>query len=348
MKKPIRVIIVDDSAFIRRVYRDMLESDPEIEVVGAAEDPYEAREMIKQLNPDVITLDIEMPKMDGLSFLEKIMTLRPMPVVMSSTLTQEGADETLRALELGAVEVVGKPVDVQHTVDHLHEELIAKVKAAARAHVRPLERTNADKRPQLVRQKGKPKDVVIAIGASTGGVEALARVVSKFPPQMPPIVITQHMPANFTRSFARRLDSLTPLIVKEAVSGEAIISGKIYIAPGSHHMELRKASGEKGYTIKLHEGDLVSGHRPSVDVLFRSVAESVGNKAIGAILTGMGKDGAHGLLAMRESGAITLGQNEASCVVYGMPKAAKMLGAVEKELSLDLLTTKLIEMALSG
>ncbi len=342
-RKIIKVLIIDDSTFIQRLYKEMLDAEPDIQVVAVASDPIEARELIKQLNPDVLTLDIEMPKMDGLTFLEKVMTLRPMPVVMSSTLTQKGADETLKALELGAVEIIGKPLTGQSSIAGLHSELVSKVRAAAAARVRPL-RKYGTTQPNMVRDynnKNMRDNRIIAIGASTGGVEALYRLLEQFPKNMPPIVITQHMPASFTASFARRLDELSCLCVKEARHGDIVEYGSAYIAPGDKHMEI--ISNVAGvYRIGLSDGAAVTGHKPSVDVLFSSVAKAAGNYAIGVILTGMGKDGAKGLLAMRNAGAFTIGQSEASCVVYGMPRAAKNLDAVVKELPLEKITDCII------
>ncbi|HYD88809.1 MAG TPA: chemotaxis response regulator protein-glutamate methylesterase [Vitreimonas sp.] len=313
----VRVLIVDDSATIRSLLKAELSRDPEIEVVGVAGDPFEAREAIKALSPDVITLDVEMPKMTGLEFLEKIMRLRPMPVVMVSTLTQAGAAITLEALEIGAVDCVGKP-----DFDGLAE----KVKMAARARVRPLVQRTAlrvDHAPY------RPSDKVLAIGSSTGGVEALITMLSVFPENCPPTLVTQHMPATFTSSFAARLDRTCKPHVEEARDGAPLRTGCIYIAPGGA-THLRVAGGTQR-VCRLDESDLVNGHRPSVDVLFTSVAQEIGARAVGVILTGMGKDGALGLKAMREAGARTLGQDESTCVVYGMPRAAFEIGAVERQ-----------------
>jgi len=313
----VRVLIVDDSATIRSLLKAELSRDPEIEVVGMAGDPLEAREAIKALNPDVITLDVEMPKMTGLEFLEKIMRLRPMPVVMVSTLTQAGAGITLEALEIGAVDCVGKP-----DFDGLAE----KVKTAARARVRPL----VD-RPAARPEQGayRPGDKVLAIGSSTGGVEALITMLSTFPENCPPTLITQHMPASFTGSFAARLDRTCKPRVEEAWDGAPLRTGSIYIAPGGvAHL---RAVGGAQRICKLEQTPAVNGHRPSVDVLFNSVAQEFGARAVGVILTGMGKDGAAGLKTMRDAGARTLGQDEATCVVYGMPRAAFEIGAVERQ-----------------
>lgn len=321
-----RVVVVDDSATMRSLISVTLRRDPELEVVGVAGDPYEARKMIKDLNPDVITLDIEMPNMNGLEFLERIMRLRPMPVVMVSTLTQSGAESTLRALELGAFDCVAKPTSA--TACEGLSELAGKVKAAARASVRPARAIATAKAPHgYVAAEG-----IVAIGSSTGGVEALLTVLANFPASCPPTVITQHMPAAFTKSFAARLDRMSAAHVTEAVDGALLEPGRVYLAPGGEtHLEIVRAAGLR---CRLRNGDPVSGHRPSVDALFNSVATAAGATAVGVILTGMGRDGAAGLKAMRDAGARTLGQDEGSCVVYGMPKAAFEVGAVQRQVSL--------------
>lgn len=327
----IRVLIVDDSALVRQMLGQLLASDPAISVVGAAPDPLIAREMIKSLNPDVVTLDIEMPRMDGLAFLEKIMTLRPMPVVMISSLTQKGADTALRALEIGAVDYVAKPtIGLSEGFPALRDEIVTKIKAAARARVRPLSRevTIAAPRPFVAGYSSSEK--LIAIGASTGGVEALQSVLTAFPADAPAILVTQHMPALFTASFANRLNQFCAVTVTQAVDGERVLPGHVYIAPGGLHLELARSGAN--YVCRVHDRPPVSGHRPSVDVLFRSVAQAAGANSVGIILTGMGKDGAAGLREMRDAGASTVGQNEATCVVYGMPKAAHDCGATEIEL----------------
>jgi two-component system chemotaxis response regulator CheB len=334
----IRVLVVDDSATMRGLITAALNRDPEIEVVGAAGDPFEARGMIKTLNPDVVTLDIEMPNMNGIEFLEKIMRLRPMPVVMVSSLTQAGAEMTLRALELGAVDCVAKPTIATNTADTLNE-VAAKVKAAARASIR----TKTDDKPQVRRKGYMPSGDVVAIGSSTGGVEALLSILSLYPETCPPTVITQHMPATFTASFAARLDRASGAKVQEAVDGALLEPGKVYVAPGgATHLEIVRSAGLR---CRLTQGDPVSGHRPSVDVLFNSVAQAVGEKAVGVILTGMGRDGAQGLLAMRKAGARTVGQDEQSCVVYGMPRTAFELGAVEKQVSLSSMGQTILDLA---
>jgi two-component system, chemotaxis family, protein-glutamate methylesterase/glutaminase len=327
MTKKIRVIVVDDSQLIRDVFTSILSSDPEIEVVCTAEDPFDAREKIKRYNPDVITLDVEMPKMDGLSFLEKIMTLRPMPVVMVSTLTQRGADITLRALEVGAVDCIGKPTNMQH-LDVLSRDLIQKVKAAATIKVRARE-TKPQGNPKLLPYNGDASKWLIALGASTGGVEALREVLTYLPANSPPVVITQHMPAMFTKPFAERLDKICALQVQEAQAGMEIKPGNAYIAFGGMQFKIKKTAGVLRCVVE--DGELVSGHKPSVDVLFQSVVETCPTQTVAAILTGMGKDGAQGMLALRKAGAKTMGESEASCIVYGMPRAAFELGGVEKE-----------------
>ena len=323
---PVRVLIVDDSATMRGLITAMLRRDPEIEVIGTANDPIEARAAIKELNPDVLTLDIEMPNMNGLDFLEKIMRLRPMPVVMCSTLTQAGAEITVRALEIGAVDCVGKPSNSLAAAGGLGD-LAEKVKAAAKARVRG----GGERQPTPSGPPAdyRPSNKVLAIGASTGGVEALSEVLSAFPENCPATVITQHMPPMFTRSFAQRLDKTCAPQIMEAEDGLPVQTGRVYIAPGGEsHLEIVRAGGLK---CRVRPGPPVSGHHPSVDVLFGSVAQVAGAAAVGVILTGMGKDGAAGLLAMRQAGARTLGQDESSSVIYGMPRVAHEMGGVERQ-----------------
>jgi two-component system chemotaxis response regulator CheB len=313
-----------------------LRRDPEIEVVGSAADPLEARALIKALNPDVLTLDVEMPNMNGLEFLEKIMRLRPMPVVMVSTLTQAGAEITLEALEMGAVDAVGKP-GAGVTAVEAFAALTLKVKTAARSRVRA--RGPAQAAPARPDYRASP-DHILAIGASTGGVEALLTLLSAFPADCPATLVTQHMPATFTASFAARLNKASAATVSEAVDGAPLTPGHIYIAPGGRtHLEATGATPR----CRLSDGDAVSGHRPSVDVLFRSVAR-LGRPMTGVILTGMGRDGAQGLLEMREAGARTLGQDEASSVVYGMPRVAHEIGAVERQLPLTRLSSAILDL----
>lgn len=326
----VRVLIVDDSPTIRSMISNVLGRDADIEVVGWAEDPIEAREAIKQLSPDVITLDVEMPRMSGIEFLERLMRLRPMPVLMISTLTQAGAAVSLRALELGAIDCIGKPD---------FEGLAEKVKAAARARVRPLGQRPAARAPLA---GYRPGSKLLAIGSSTGGVEALDTVLSGFPENCPPTVITQHMPATFTASFAARLDKMCAPKVQEATDGAPLLPGHVYLAPGGvSHLEVTGGAQPRCHLIL---GNPVNGHRPSVDVLFQSVARTYGRRAVGVILTGMGRDGAEGLRLMHEAGARTVGQDEASCVVYGMPKVAWELGAVDKQLPLGSISRTVLDL----
>ena len=331
MTAPVRVLVVDDSAVMRQLLSSILAEDPEIEVVGTAPDPLVARERIKALNPDVLTLDVEMPHMDGVSFLRKIMTLRPMPVVMISTLTQAGAEVTLEALEIGAVDFVAKPVtNVAQELAAIAGDLREKVKTAARTKVSAHRAVHAPRPPQ--RKFVSSGEKIVLVGASTGGVEALKAVLMGLPADCPPILITQHMPPRFTAAFAGRLNRECPMTVSEAQHDDVVEHGHVYIAPGSHHMELvRKGSG---YAIALNDGPSVSGHRPSVDVLFRSGARLNGQKLVGVILTGMGKDGAEGMVELRKAGAHTIGQDEATSLIYGMPRVAFERGAVMKQYGL--------------
>jgi len=329
---PVRVLVVDDSAVMRQLLSTVLSADADIEVVGTASDPHIARERIKALNPDVVTLDVEMPHMDGLTFLRKIMTLRPTPVVMVSTLTQAGAEVTLEALEAGAVDFVAKPADLAGIKDTFAAELQGKVKAAARTRV-GARRAIPVQVAQPQRRIRRAAERVVVIGASTGGVEALKIVLMGIPADCPPILITQHMPPRFTAAFAQRLDRECPMRVFEASHDQPIEPGHVYIAPGSHHLRLERHSGRDCCVIS--DDAPVSGHRPSVDVLFRSAARIAGAAAIGVILTGMGKDGAEGLLELRKAGAITLGQDEESSLIYGMPRAAFERGAVMHQYPLD-------------
>jgi two-component system chemotaxis response regulator CheB len=305
--------------------------------VGSAPDPLVAREMIRALNPDVLTLDVEMPKMDGLDFLERLMRLRPMPVVMVSSLTDKGSEATLRALELGAVDYVSKPkIDIVHGIQEYAAEITDKIRvaAASRPRMRPAaaaaERTG--RAPPTISDRGISTEKLIIIGASTGGTEAIKEFLLAMPPDCPGILITQHMPESFTRSFAARLDSLCRIAVKEADHGERVLPGHAYVAPGHSHLLLRRSGAN--YMTQLSDAPPVNRHRPSVDVLFRSVAENAGKNAIGVILTGMGKDGAQGMLEMKRSGAYNFAQDEASCVVFGMPKEAIAVGAADEILPL--------------
>ncbi|WP_439598654.1 protein-glutamate methylesterase/protein-glutamine glutaminase [Falsiroseomonas sp.] len=338
---PVKVLVIDDSALIRQLLTELLSRDPGITVVGTAPDPIIARDRIKALSPDVLTLDIEMPRMDGLSFLERLMALRPMPVVVISTLTQKGAEAALRAMELGAVDYVPKPlIDIRSGMLELGAELVAKVKAAAAARPQARQARTQASAPLQVDPRLSTAGRIVAIGASTGGVETLQRMITRLPATTPALLVTQHMPAGFTSSFARRLDAQCAMTVTEAEDGRRVMPGHVYIAPGARHLELVRDGAH--FACRLHDGAPVSGHRPSVDVLFASVAAVAGRAAMGIILTGMGRDGAAGLLEMRRAGARTLGQSEASCVIYGMPKAAMQAGAVELEMPLDRLTEEIV------
>ncbi|MFN7104445.1 MAG: protein-glutamate O-methylesterase CheB [Pseudorhizobium sp.] len=339
MAAPARVLVVDDSPTMRGLITAVLNQDPDVSVIGQAGDAMEARAAIKQLNPDVVTLDIEMPNMNGLEFLEKIMKLRPMPVIMVSTMTHRGAEATLAALEIGAFDCVAKP---QPGEPRPFGELAEKVKAAARSlhrhHSAPQVRPVATA-PAADFRVGRK---IVAIGSSTGGVEALIAVLQKFPRNCPPTVITQHMPPTFTKSFAERLNRLCAPVVEEATDGARLEIGKIYLAPGGErHLQVSNASAP---CCRLVERAPVNGHRPSVDVLFDSVAELAGRNAVGVILTGMGRDGASGLLKMRHAGARTIGQNEKTCVVYGMPRVAYELGAVEHQLPLTSIGEEILKL----
>ncbi|MEL6978883.1 MAG: chemotaxis response regulator protein-glutamate methylesterase [Pseudomonadota bacterium] len=344
---PIKVVVVDDSLLVRSMLRAALEAEGDIIVAGDAKEPYEARDVIKATNPDVVTLDVEMPGMNGLQFLDKIMTLRPMPVVMVSSLTSEGAEVTLAALETGAVDFIAKPAGGPRAAS-FGETVREKVRAASRATVR---RKIAATAPQAsLRQapatarRGGPE--LIAIGASTGGVAALGSIVERLPRGLPPIVVVVHMPEKYTGRFANRLAQQTGHDVAEARDGETLRDGMIRIAPGSHHLEIERRAG--GIAARLHEQPPVSGHRPSVDVCFASVAAQLGNKALGVILTGMGRDGAEGMLQMRRKGAICLGEAASSCVVYGMPRAANEVGAVNEEHDLEQMPARISQLAAGG
>ncbi|MDO9208579.1 MAG: chemotaxis response regulator protein-glutamate methylesterase [Sulfuricurvum sp.] len=336
----IRVLIVDDSATARAVLTDILGSDPMIEVVGTASDAYIARDKIVELRPDVICLDVEMPRMDGITFLKRLMHYMPLPVIMVSSLTQAGAKTTLEALESGAVDFVPKPHShIYDGKDEMRDELIAKIKVAAKVKVKQhvLRNTQQANTTSLAETTHK----ILAIGASTGGTEALKEVLMGLPRNAPGTIIVQHMPANFTGPFAERLNSLCAMEVREARNGDSITPGLVLIAPGDYHMVVRRSGAR--YYVEIGSGEKVSGHRPSADVLLNSVAKIAGSNAIGVILTGMGGDGARGLLNMRNAGAKTIGQDEASCIVYGMPKVAYELGAVGTQLPLHKIANGILE-----
>ncbi len=334
-----KVLIIDDSALVRKVLTDILSSAPGLEVVGTAQDPYQARTLIKELNPDVLTLDVEMPRMDGITFLSNLMRLRPMPVVMVSSLTEPGAEVTLAALELGAIDFVTKPkLDIAEGLEGYAEQLVAKVRMAAAA--RPRTRSGASgpgaEAAKLstagLMARVDATDKLIAIGASTGGTEAIREVIDAMPADAPPIVVTQHIPAAFSRPFAERLDRTAAMRVCEAADGQPIVPGHVYIAPGSHHLRVVRSGAR--YTCRLDDGDPVNRFKPSVDVLFDSVATQVGVNAVAVLLTGMGSDGAQGMKRIKEAGGPTIAQDESSSVVWGMPGEAVKIGAADQVLPL--------------
>jgi two-component system chemotaxis response regulator CheB len=342
----IKVLIIDDSALMRALLTEIINGAPDLEVVGAAPDPIAAREMIKSLNPDVLTLDVEMPRMNGLDFLDRLMRLRPMPVIMISSFTAAGSEVTLRALELGAVDYLAKPqAENVPMLQNYAEDIRDKIRAASGARLRSTARAAVSPAPTFAQPKSSfssrlLNEKVIAIGASTGGTEAIKEVLSSLPAEMPPIVMVQHMPETFTPSFAQRLNSLSKLTVIEAQGGERLQPGMAYLAPGHSHMRVRKSGG--GYVLELSREEPVNRHRPAADVLFWSVAEQVRQNGLGVILTGMGKDGAQGLLAMRQAGAWNIGQDQASCVVYGMPREAAEIGALDEIVSLSDISSSLL------
>ena len=351
----ITVVVVDDSALIRALLTEMINAQPDMQVVGAAADPFQAREVIRNTNPDVVTLDVEMPRMDGLDFLEKIMRLRPMPVVMVSTLTERGADVTLRALELGAVDYVAKPkLGISQGMRELSQDICDKIRVASKAkvvrHVVPVQRTwnptattpmAGIKPPPPVRFSRMSTEKLIVIGASTGGTEAIREVLMTFPADCPAVVITQHMPPGFTTSFAKRLDGLCRIRVSEAQHGDRILPGHAYIAPGGLHFAVARSGAN--YVVELSDTEPVNRHKPSVEVLFKSVARNVGPNAIGIMLTGMGKDGASAMADMKQAGAYNFAQDEASCIVFGMPKEAIAAGAVDEVLPLGRIGPAVLE-----
>lgn len=356
-KRRIRVLIVDDSALVRSLLTDILRADPGIEVVGVASDAHIAREKIKALNPDVLTLDVEMPKMDGITFLKNLMRLRPMPVVMVSSLTERGADVTLDALALGAVDYLSKPkIDLAATLKDYGDELIEKIRAASKASVRALDprraatiTVKAAHSTDAVLPKAPPPkqlrttDRIIAIGASTGGTEAIKEVLTRLPPDTPGVVIAQHIPKAFSGPFAKRMNDCCHVTVYEAQDGQQVLAGHAYIAPGDKHLMVVRDGAR--YVCKLDDGVPVNRHKPSVDVLFRSVAQNAGRNAIGVILTGMGKDGARGLKEMLDAGSRTIAQDEATSVVWGMPGEAVALGAAQHILALENVAGKILSLA---
>ncbi|HUI55401.1 MAG TPA: chemotaxis response regulator protein-glutamate methylesterase [Bryobacteraceae bacterium] len=344
MKK--KVLIVDDSSLMRQLLTEILSRDPDLEVVGTAMDPYVARDKILRLHPDVITLDVEMPRMDGLTFLEKLMRAHPTPVVMVSSLTERGCDTTLRALELGATDFVAKPrLDIATGTMDLAQEIVDKVKTAARAKPRLVARpaANAPVSPPAAALSFRATHKVVAIGASTGGTEAIREILSQMPPDAPGIVMVQHMPERFTAAFAKRLDSRSRIRVSEAQDGDRILPGHALLAPGNRHMEVVRNGAE--CRVRVFMADPVNLHRPSVDVLFASCARQLGPNAVGVILTGMGADGARELASMRDAGARTIAQNEDSCVVFGMPCEAIALGGVDEVLPLDRIAANILRAA---
>jgi two-component system chemotaxis response regulator CheB len=348
-----RVVVVDDSALVRSLLTEIINRQPDMECVGAASDPYVAREMIRSLNPDVITLDVEMPRMDGIDFLSKLMRLRPMPVVMVSTLTERGADVTLRALELGAVDFVAKPkIGVADGLRLLAQDITEKVRIAAKAHLRrpspAVAPAEAGSDSNAARPAPAPLSIgrlstekIVFIGASTGGTEATKEVLTHLPPDSPAVVITQHMPAGFTRSYAARLDGLCKIRVAEARDGERILPGHAYIAPGGLHLSVERSGAN--YVARVQDGEPVNRHKPSVEVLFKSAARVVGPNALGIMLTGMGADGARAMKEMRDAGSYNVAQDEATCVVFGMPREAIAAGAAHEVLPLQQIAPKLIE-----
>jgi two-component system, chemotaxis family, protein-glutamate methylesterase/glutaminase len=339
--KMIKVLIVDDSAIVRKIFSEELSKYPDIEVVGSAPDPFVARDKILALKPDVITLDIEMPRMDGLTFLRKLMKYYPLPTIIVSSLTPKGGKLTLEAMEIGAVDVVAKPGG-SYTVGDMSSHLVEKIRVASRVKV-------VSKSPEIslatntaIKALAQTSHKVIAIGASTGGTEALKQVLTRLPANSPGIVVVQHMPANFTTAFAERLNSLCQLTVREAQDNDSVVTGVALIAPGNYHMILRRSGAR--YYVEIKMGPMVQHQRPAVDILFKSTAKYAGGNAIGIILTGMGADGAEGLLEMKKAGAATIAQDEQSCVVFGMPKEAIKLGAADKVLPLHQIAPEMMRM----
>ena len=353
MAKKIKVLIVDDSAVVRQTLSEILSSDPQIEVMSTASDPFIAAERIRHEIPDVITLDVEMPRMDGITFLHKIMSQHPIPVVMCSSLTEKGSETALKALEYGAVEIIQKPrLGTKTFLEESRVRICDVVKAAGQARVRRVSTTPHQVAPKLTADviMEKPKnqammqttEKVVVVGASTGGTEALRTFLESLPADSPGIVIVQHMPEGFTRAFSQRLDGLCRITVKEAENNDTVVRGRALIAPGNHHL-LLKRSGAR-YYVEIKEGPLVSRHRPSVDVLFRSAARYAGKNAVGVIMTGMGDDGAHGMLEMKQAGAKNIAQDEATCIVFGMPNEAIKLGGVDLVRPLDSISREVLRL----
>ena len=342
MKKT-RVLIVDDSAIVRKVFSEELSRFSDIEIVGTAPDPFVARDKIVRLQPDVITLDIEMPRMDGLTFLKKLMKYYPLPVIIVSSLTPKGGVLTLEAMDSGAVEVIAKPGGA-YTVGDMSVQLADKIRAASRVKIirKASDKEAVLKKSEPIKALAKTSNKVIAIGASTGGTEALKTVLTRMPPNSPGILVVQHMPAAFTTAFAERLNGLCQITVKEARNSDSVNPGTALIAPGNYHMILRRSGAM--YYVEVKDGPMVHHQRPSVDVLFKSTAKSAGPNSIGVILTGMGSDGAEGLLEMKQEGAKTIAQDERSCIVFGMPKEAIELGAADKVVPLDRVAEKIVRM----
>jgi two-component system chemotaxis response regulator CheB len=336
-----RVLIVDDSALVRRILSECLAGQEDIEVVGTAADPYIARDMIVKLEPDVLTLDIEMPRMDGLTFLRKLMQYRPMPVIVKSSLAQASCEAAMRALEEGAVEALGKPSG-PYSVGDLKKTLADRIRVAAKARIRVRAPGKEVAKPATQAPSALRSNSIIAIGASTGGTEAIREVLERLPANIPGTVITQHIPAGFSKAFSERLNHLCRMEVKEAADGDELFPGRVLIAPGGFHMMLRRAGA--GYRVSVKDGPRVCYQRPSVDVLFRSVAEEAGPNAVGALLTGMGSDGASGLLQIRQAGGSTIAQDEESCVVFGMPREGIRMGAAEQVLPLQQVAASILRL----
>lgn len=339
--KKIRVLIVDDSAIVRQAFSQQISKDPELEVIGVAQDPYVARDKIVELKPDVMTLDIEMPRMDGITFLRKLMNYYPMPVIVVSSLSPKGSSLAFEALDAGAMDVMCKP-GPSYSVGNMVEELIEKIKVVSGIDMAKVLKLSPKKRQDKIKGKViKTTNKIVAIGASTGGTQALEAVLTAMPSNSPAIVIAQHMPVRFTKSFAERLNSLCDISVKEAENGEDAVPGKALIAPGNAHLLLRRSGAY--YRVEVKDGPPINNQRPSVDILFKSVALNAGANAIGIIMSGMGRDGAAGMLEMKNSGAVTIAQNEDSCIVFGMPKEAIAAGGVEHVIPLDNIALKIFE-----